>query len=265
VSSTLPVNLRRIDYKASSENIGRVLAVEAPVAFEYNGFAYAVMMATPADLEAFAIGFTLSERLVAGRADILSLDIAPVEQGHIIRIALSPERANAIRDRVRLRVGEGSCGLCGIESIGQALRPIPRVDAPLAVTRRAIANALGDLAKHQPLGQETGAMHAAAFCAANGTIIAAIEDVGRHSALDKLLGALSLRAVSPCNGFLLLTARCSYELVEKAAVAGCPVLVTISAPTSLAADRAESANISLVALARGDSALVVTDLAGRII
>lgn len=242
----------------------RLLAVEAPIALEYNGMAYAVMMATPLDLEDFASGFTLSERLVDSVAEIGAVDLAEVPGGWIVRVALPPDRDAPIRERARLRLVEGSCGLCGIESIEQAIRPLPRLESRLTVTRAAIGRALEQLDAHQPLGRATGAMHAAAFCDAEGGIIASREDVGRHNAVDKLLGALALQSIDPAEGFMLLTARCSYELVEKVVVAGCPLLVTISAPTSLAASRAEAAGLTLVSLARGDNALVVTDPAGRL-
>lgn len=242
----------------------RTLAVEAPVALEYNGIAYAVMMATPVDLEDFAVGFTLSERLVSSRAEVLGIHHAEVTGGHLLRIELDPERAEAIRERVRLRLVEGSCGLCGLESIEQVLRPLPTVEAELTVTREAIGAALAALEAHQPLGRQTGALHAAAFCSPEGAILAALEDVGRHNALDKLIGRLAIQAIDPATGFILLTARCSYELVEKAALAGCPMLVTISAPSDLAVDRAAAARLTLVSLARADGALVLTDAKGRI-
>lgn len=242
----------------------RELAVEAPIALEYNGVAYAVMMATPQDLEEFAIGFSLSERLANHRGEILSVNQSQVAGGYLLRIELTPERAETIRERVRLRLVEGSCGLCGLESIEQVLRPLAPVSAPLSVEREAIGRALAALEAVQPLGRATGAMHAAACCAPDGTILAVREDVGRHNALDKLIGHLAVQGIDPASGFLLLTARCSYELVEKAALAGCPMLVTISAPSDLAVQRAAEAGLTLVSLARADSALVLTDLPGRI-
>lgn len=262
-SVTAPVQRMTYDSPAAVD-AERSLAVEAPVAFEYNGIAYAVMMATPIDLEDFAVGFTLSERLVDRADEILSMHIAQVELGWIVRIELPVQRAAPVRERARLRLVEGSCGLCGIESIEQVMRPLAVLEAALFVERAAIGRALAALEAHQPLGRETGAMHAAAFCSPDGTIAAVREDVGRHNALDKLLGAMAGQGLDPASGFLLLTARCSYELVEKAAQAGCPVLVTISAPTSLAAARAAAAGLTLVSLARGDSALIVTDAADRI-
>jgi FdhD protein len=265
VSATRTVPLARITYTREAPFMGeRELAVEAPVALEYNGIAYAVMMATPQDLEDFAVGFTLSERLADNPGEVISVHLAEVAGGHLLRIELAPEKADIIRERVRLRLVEGSCGLCGLESIEQVLRPLAPVETALKVQREAIGKALAALENHQPLGRATGAMHAAAFCAPDGTILAAMEDVGRHNALDKLVGQLALQGIDPASGFMLLTARCSYELVEKAAIAGCPMLVTISAPSDLAVERAAAAGLTLVSLARADSALVLTDRLGRI-
>lgn len=265
MTATVLAPVRRMTYGgAALQGTERSLAVEAPVAFEYNGIAYAVMMATPIDLDDFAVGFTLAERLVDRAGEIIAVHIAEVELGWIIRIELPPERAAPVRERARLRLVEGSCGLCGIESIEQVMRPLGAIESDLSLTRAAIGQALAALEARQPFGRETGAMHAAAFCSTDGTVIALREDVGRHNALDKLLGAMARSAADPASGFLLLTARCSYELVEKAVRAGCPVLVTISAPTSLAVARATAAGLTLVSLARPDSALIVTDPAGRI-
>ena len=182
-----------------------------------------------------------------------------MEGGIALRIWLAPERAGIVLERARKRVGESSCGLCGIENIEEVLRPLPAVAARIATTRAAIAAALAALPGHQPLGRATGAVHAAAVCSPGGDILHAREDVGRHNALDKLVGALARAGVDPGSGFILLSARCSYELVEKTVRAGYPMLVTISAPTSLAAERATAAGLTLVTLARADSALIVSD------
>ena len=242
----------------------RSLAVEAPVSVEVGGIGYAVMMATPADLKDYALGFALSEGLVATPDQIERIDVHPVEGGWALRIWVPPERRAIALERARQRVSESSCGLCGIENIEQVLRPLPPLTARIATDRAAIAGALVSLRDHQPLGQATGAVHAAAFCAPTGEIQLTREDVGRHNAFDKLIGALARAGVDPASGFILLSARCSYELVEKTVRAGCPMLVTISAPTSLAATRAVQAGLTLVALARTDSALVINDARGMI-
>jgi FdhD protein len=172
---------------------------------------------------------------------------------------LPPEGARKAVARARVRVSESSCGLCGIDNIAQVLRPLPPVTARLAVGREAISRALAGLPAHQPLGRATGAVHAAAFCTPAGDIVLTREDVGRHNALDKLIGAMARQELDPATGFFLLSARCSYELVEKTVRAGCPVLVTISAPTTLAVERASQAGLTLLALARPDSVLMVSD------
>lgn len=242
----------------------RSIAIEAPVSIEVGGIGYAVMMATPADLDDYAVGFALGEGLVETADQIGRIDAHPIEGGWAVRIWLPPERNAIALERARKRVSESSCGLCGIENIEQVLRPLSPVTARITTDRAAIAAALAALHDHQPLGRATGAVHAAAFCSPAGEILLAREDVGRHNALDKLIGALARAGIDPSSGFILLSARCSYELVEKTVRAGCPMLVTISAPTSLAAERAVQAGLTLVTLARADSALVVSDPHGMI-
>ena len=238
----------------------RSIAVEAPVSVEIGGIAYAVMMATPTDLEDYAVGFALGEGLIETPGQIGRVDVHAIEGGWALRIWLPPERNAIALDRARNRVSESSCGLCGIENIEEVLRPFPAITARITTDRGAIAAALAALGEHQPLGDATGAVHAAAFCSPGGEIRLVREDVGRHNALDKLIGALARAGIDPTTGFVLLSARCSYELVEKTVRAGCPMLVTISAPTSLAAERAAAAGLTLVALARPDAALIVSDL-----
>jgi FdhD protein len=232
---------------------------EAPIALEFNGLSYAVMMATPADLEDFALGFALTEGLAKAPGDLTDIAVAEVELGWIVRAALSGLGIEQLTDRVRTRVAESSCGLCGIENLEAVARPLPRVPAHEPPAEAAIFAALGALREHQPLGRATGAAHAAAFAAPDGTILHAREDVGRHNALDKLIGALAAAGQDPAEGFILSTARCSYEIVEKAVRAGATRLVTVSLPTSLAVERATGAGLSLWSLARDDSVLLVTD------
>lgn len=251
--------IRRLGLAAPGDgDLMRDLAIEAAVSIEVNGIGYAVMMATPVDLDDYALGFALAEGLVERAEQLAKVEACPIEGGWALRLWLSPERAERALERARRRVSESSCGLCGIENIEEVLRPLPPVVARLAVGRDAIAAALASLADHQPLGRATGAVHAAAFCAPAGGILCVREDVGRHNALDKLIGALARAAIDPASGFILLSARCSYELVEKTVRAGCCTLVTISAPTSLAAERAAAAGLTLVALARADYALLVS-------
>ena len=255
--ATRPVSFDRITPDGGHDDVVRAVAIEAPVSVEFNGIGYAVMMASPADLEDFAIGFALSERLVEEPSEILAVDHHPSPAGHILRITLADTRTETLLGRVRHRVSDSSCGLCGIENLEQALRPLPVITAPSRADEAAIFAALAHLRDLQPLNRETGAVHAAAQCRSDGTIVAVREDVGRHNAFDKLIGAMARAGEGWDGGFALLSSRCSYELVEKAALSGCPMLVTISAPTTLAVERARAAGVRLVALARPDAALVV--------
>lgn len=239
--------------------VDRPLIVEAPVAIEINGLAYAVMMATPADLEDFALGFCLSEQLVADPAEFEGCEGSELERGWLLRIAIAPGRAAPLVERARLRLTEGSCGLCGIESLDQVLRPLPQVVAGPAVADSGLFAAAAALRAHQPLGRATGAAHAAAFCAADGAIRMVREDVGRHNAFDKLIGALARSGLAPSDGFVLLSARCSFELVQKAVIAGVPVLATVSAASTLALETAQAHGLRLVSLLRSDSFLEASD------
>jgi FdhD protein len=229
------------------------------VALEFNGLAYAVMMATPADLEDFALGFALTEGLAKTPADLSDIAVAEVEKGWIVRAALTGLGIEQLTERVRARVAESSCGLCGIENLDAVAKPLPKVPAHAALDEAAIFRALSELRDHQPLGKATGAAHAAAFASPEGAILYAREDVGRHNAMDKLVGALAKAGQSPAEGFILSSARCSYEIVEKAVRAGATRLVTISLPTSMAAERARAAGLSLWCLARDDSVLAVNE------
>ena len=230
---------------------------EAPVALEFNGLAYAVMMATPADLEDFALGFALTEGLAKTPADLSDLAVAEVEKGWIVRAQLTGLGIEQLTERVRARVAESSCGLCGIENLDAVAKPLPPVAAHEPLDEAAIFAALAALRDHQPLTRQTGAAHAASFASAEGAILHAREDVGRHNAMDKLIGTLAAAGHDPAAGFILSTARCSYEIVETAVRAGATRLVTVSLPTSMAVARAEQAGLSLWCLARDDSVLLV--------
>ena len=234
----------------------REVAIEAAVAIEVDGIGYAVMMATPADLEVFSTGFMLTERLADTPADVLSVEPFESEAGWIVRIALSERCRGRIHDRVRHRTSDTGCGLCGIASLEQLHRPVPRVPPCPNADASALFRALASLREHQPLNALTGAAHAAAACAPDGSIVAAYEDVGRHNALDKLIGATAGGGIA---GFVLVTSRLSFEMVDKALVAGTPMLVGVSAPTTLAIDHARAHGLTLIALARSDAMLVLND------
>lgn len=239
-----------------ARDVERLLIEEAPVAIEINGVGYAVMMATPADLEDYALGFCLSEQLITSPAEFLSADAAPVDAGGwMLRVQLAASGAGPLLERARLRLSEGSCGLCGIESLEQVMRPLTPVAARLDVKPAAMFRAVDALGDSQVLGKATRAAHAAALCSADGTIRLVREDVGRHNALDKLLGGAARAGLAISDHFILLTARCSFELVQKAVIAQVPLLVTISAASTLAVDQARAHGLSLVSLARRDSLL----------
>ncbi|HEV2567099.1 formate dehydrogenase accessory sulfurtransferase FdhD [Sphingomonas sp.] len=235
--------------------MSRDVAVEHPCAIEVNGLGYAVMMLSPSDLQDFAYGFCLSERLIDGAADIGTVEPHGTASGTILRVNTRPALRNRVFERVRHRLSESSCGLCGIENLEQALRPLPRLQDTPPIAPGAIFRALSNMRANQPLNGRTGAVHAAMACDGDGAILLAREDVGRHNAFDKLIGAM-LRDGQDWKGrFALLSSRCSYELVEKAALAGCSTLVTVSAATELALSRAKEANIEVCSLARRDSFL----------
>jgi FdhD protein len=239
--------------------VSRDWVPEAPVALEFNGLSYAVMMATPTDLGDFALGFALSEGLARSADDLVDLAVTEVEHGWIVRGTLSGLGVEQLTERVRARVAESSCGLCGIENLEAVARPLPPVAPHAAIASPTIFAALAALRERQPLQRATGAAHAAAWIDPAGAIGWLREDVGRHNALDKLIGALARAGAAAAPGFVLSTARCSYEIVEKTVRAGATSLVTVSLPTSMAVARAQAAGLSLWALARDDSVLLIND------
>ncbi|MEI9849844.1 MAG: formate dehydrogenase accessory sulfurtransferase FdhD [Sphingomonas sp.] len=239
----------RIEPGGTRALVTRTLAEEVPIAVEINGIGYAVMMATPADLEDFAHGFVRAERL----GDPVEVETHSAEAGVILRITLASSAQ--VIERVRHRTTDSSCGLCGIENLEAALRPLPKVTAVTSADADAVFRAAATLRGHQPMTARTGAHHAAALCAADGSIRHVREDVGRHNAFDKLIGAMARGGLDWDGGFALLSSRCSYELVEKAVLAGCPLLAAISAPTALAAEAAKGAGLRLAVLVRPDALL----------
>lgn len=235
----------------------RTLASETPVAFVFDGGTEAVMMATPADLEDFAIGFALNDGIVASTDEITGIAIVEVDRGIELRVSLTTANRETLIARRRHRAGPVGCGLCGVESIGEALSPLPAVTAPLVVTAADIVAAMSTLGAMQPLNQETHATHAAALYVPGEGIVAVREDVGRHNALDKLAGAL-VRAGRKADGVILMTSRISVELVQKTAKMGAPILAAISAPTTLAVQEANAAGITIAGVVRDDGLEVFT-------
>jgi len=230
----------------------RLIPEETAVALTYNGGTYAVMMATPRDLADFAIGFSRNEGIVQSADDIVSLDIVDLDDGIELRMWLQPDRAERLSQRRRHVAGPTGCGLCGIESIAEAVRPAAIVPHGQSFAPREIMAAMAALPPLQHLNIETRAVHAAAFWTPARGVVALREDVGRHNALDKLSGALAQANIPAGDGAVLLTSRVSVEMVQKAAAMGAPLMAAVSAPTSLAVRMAEAAGITLVAIARAD-------------
>jgi FdhD protein len=235
-----------------------VLAEETPVALEYNGIAYATMLATPADLEDFALGFSLTEGIVEDLAEIYELELESNQAGVIVRLEIASERFVRLKARRRALSGRTGCGLCGIESLAEALRPVPGVPQGGVVPLAAVLSAMHALRARQPLHEATGATHAAALAATDGSLLLVREDVGRHNALDKAIGAAARDGLLRTGdaAIALMSSRASFELVQKTAVSGIGVLAAVSAPTALAVRLAEEAGITLLGFVRGEGASV---------
>jgi FdhD protein len=236
----------------------RLIPEETAIALTYNGGTAAVMMGTPRDLRDYAIGFSLSEGIVQSPGEILSLDIVELDDGIELRIWLAPARAGLINERRRHIAGPTGCGICGIDSIAEAVRPAAIVAKGRSFSPREIMAAVESIAPLQRINIETRAVHAAAWWTPARGIVALREDVGRHNALDKLAGALAQEKVSATEGVVLLTSRVSVEMVQKAAAIGAPLMVAVSAPTALALRMADTAGITLLAIARSDGFEVFT-------
>ena len=229
----------------------RMLAEEVPVAFSYDGAAHAVLMATPDDLEDFAVGFSVTEGIVRRADEIEELTVVGCADGIVLRMFLAGARSDAFAARRRRFVGPAGCGMCGLESLAEANRAIPLVKGGMRVGRRDIEAAVAALSPCQTLNMRTRSVHAAAFWQ-QGCDLVVREDVGRHNALDKLAGALLRDGRSATDGIVVLSSRISIELVQKAGMIGAPVVAGISAPTALAVRAAEVAGITLIGIARDD-------------
>ncbi len=249
---------RQVWRNGSVNDGSRLIPEETAIALTYNGGTYAVMMGTPKDLRDFAIGFSLSEGVVQSPEDISSLDIIHLDDGIELRMWLAPAKAELINERRRHIAGPTGCGICGIDSIAEAVRPAAVVPRGRSFAPAEIMTAMASIAPLQAINIETRAVHAAAFWTPGRGIVALREDVGRHNALDKLAGALAQSNVSANEGMVLLTSRVSVEMVQKAAAMGVPLISAVSAPTALAVRMAERSGITLVAIARADGFEVFT-------
>jgi FdhD protein len=245
--------VQRLSYGLRGRTKGtRVVPEETPIVFTYNGTSYAVMMASATDLEDFAYGFSLTEGVISSVADVETLEIVAHDMGVELQIRLVEGKAEAVATRKRAMAGPTGCGLCGIESLEEALRVLPKLEVKGRFTPEQVKQALAAIAPLQPLNQKTHAVHAAAFWTPDKGIVALREDVGRHNALDKLAGSLLREGVKAADGIVVLTSRVSIELVQKAAVMGAAMIAAISAPTALAVRSAGFAGITLVAVGRDD-------------
>jgi FdhD protein len=234
------------------------VAEETPVALVYHGVPHVVMLATPADLEDYAVGFTVSEGLVANAAEIHSVEVVPAPEAIEVRIGIAAERFSELLKRRRNLTGRTGCGLCGTEALEEAMRPIVTPGGEVTVSVSELHAALASLETQQPVNSRTGSVHAAAWCVAGEGTRLVREDVGRHNALDKAIGALLRSGLDAARGYMLITSRASYEMVQKSATAGISVLAAVSAPTGLAIRIADRSGLTLVGFARRDRHVVYT-------
>jgi FdhD protein len=235
-----------------------MIAREVPIAFEYNGISHAVMLATPADLHDFAVGFSFSEG-IAAPSQCYGVEVHEGAAGITLSIDIAASAFGRLKQHRRTLAGRTGCGICGAESLDQVLRPLPDLSArQFTIEPAALARAHAGLADVQPLQRATGAAHSAVWCGVDGTIVCAREDVGRHNALDKLIGALLRGGFEPAAGFALVTSRASVEMVQKSAAAGIAVLAAVSAPTALAVSVADRCGQTLIGFARGAAFSVYT-------
>lgn len=235
-----------------------IIAEETPVAIVYNGIPHVVMMATPQDLEDFALGFSITEELIATPKDLRSIECIRYSQGIEIQATVAPACEEVIVARTRRLTGRTGCGICGADSVTAVLKQLHAVNDAISIPSGAIRAALDSLVSRQELNAEAGAVHAAGWAGLDGTIEVVREDVGRHNALDKLIGALLKRGTDPKSGFVVVTSRASFEMVQKTTVLGAPLMAAVSGPTGLAVRIAQQAGLTLVGFARGDHHTVYT-------
>lgn len=262
-----PLNQRSMRIWSPSEERTeeRPVTNEVPVVLEYNCVTFAVMMASPTDLIDFSYGFSLTEGIITGKKDIIYAQIKDAPKGKVAAIEINAHAFHQLEKYNRALTGRTGCGLCGVDKLEQAIKPLEKVVSDLEIPALQIHSSMQKIKEHQHLNKETGALHAAAFVGGNGDIIAVREDVGRHNALDKLIGHLMREEIDASRGYVLITSRCSFEMVQKCAIAGIPIIAAVSATTELAIELADEAGISVIAFARKRGLNIVTDSERRIL
>ncbi len=246
----------------SAAEVEDTIVDEVPVALVYNGISHAVMMATPADLEEFALGFSLSEGILGHAGECYGIDVETGPQGVAVQLEIASSAFMALKERRRTLAGRTGCGLCGVDSLDQVCRPLPQLPPAAGFHAAGVRRALAAIGAEQHLTRRTGAAHAAAWCGMDGALRVVREDVGRHNALDKVIGAMARAKADPRAGFLLITSRVSFEMAQKASLAGVSALVGMSAPTLAAVQLADRAGMTLLAFARGENFVCYTYPAG---
>ncbi len=259
LSLSIPAGTRRVPVlRGAARPAEDGVADEVPIALEYNGISHAVMLATPLDLEDFALGFSLTEEIIDSRADVRELEVVAGCGGMTVQLEIASSCFARLKDKRRSLAGRTGCGLCGAESLPQAVqRPAP-LQTDVRFSAAAVSQAMQALNGRQPLRDATGATHAAGFADAQGHVLVVREDVGRHNALDKLVGAIVSAQLRAQDGFIVITSRASYEMAGKTVRAGSALLAAVSGVTGLAIELAHDAQLSLIGFARGENLSVYT-------
>ncbi|PCI52039.1 MAG: sulfurtransferase FdhD [Alphaproteobacteria bacterium] len=242
----------------------RHVASEIPLALEYNCISHAVMMVSPTDIKDFTRGFSLTEGIIDGLDDIMDMTVAPADKGYIASLEITPDCFRRLDQFKRTLAGRTGCGLCGIDRLDHAIRPLNPIKSQLVLDAKTVFGSMKNLSILQVQNKKTGALHAAAFVSETGEILCVREDIGRHNALDKLIGHMMVQKINPANGFALITSRCSFEMVHKCATFGIPLLAAVSATTDLALKLAEQSGLSLIAFTRREGMNIYCDPRKRI-
>lgn len=242
----------------------RHVASEIPLALEYNCISHAVMMISPIDIKDFTLGFSLTEGIIDSLDDIMDMNIVPADKGFIASLEITPECFSRLDKFKRTLAGRTGCGLCGIDRLDHAIRPLNPIKSQFTVRAEVVYTSMQNLSERQVHNKKTGALHAAAFVTNEGEILSVREDIGRHNALDKMIGHMMDKKINPGQGFALITSRCSFEMVHKCATFGIPVLAAVSATTNLALKLAEESGLSLIAFTRREGMNIYCDSKERL-